>query len=53
MIHEIYSPVTDGWSTREIVLKESADAINLLRFMTKQIAAFYAKKQPPLKAHFP
>ncbi len=37
MIHEIYSPVTDGWSTREIVLKESADAINLLRFMTKQI----------------
>ena len=37
MIHEIYSPVTDGWSTREIVLKESADALNLLRFMTKQI----------------
>ena len=37
MIHEIYLPVTDGWSTREIVLKESADALNLLRFMTKQI----------------
>lgn len=37
MIHEIYSPVTDGWSTREIVLNESADALNLLRFMTKQI----------------
>lgn len=30
MIHEICSPVTDGWSTREIVLKESADALNLL-----------------------
>ena len=37
MINEIYSPVTDGWSTREIVLSESADALNLLRFMTKQI----------------
>ena len=37
VLHEIYSPVTDGWSTREIVLKESADALNLLRFMTKQI----------------
>ncbi len=37
MIHEIYSPVTDGWSTSEIVLKESVDALNLLRFMTKQI----------------
>ena len=37
MIREIYSPVTDGWSAREIVLKESADALNLLRFMTKQI----------------
>lgn len=37
MIHEIYSPVIDGWSTREIVLSESADALNLLRFMTKQI----------------
>ena len=24
MIHEIYSPVTDGWSTREIVLNEHA-----------------------------
>ena len=37
VLHEIYSPVTDGWSTREIVLKESADALNLIRFMTKQI----------------
>ena len=37
MIHEIYSPVIDGWSTLEIVLKESAKALDLLRFMTKQI----------------
>ena len=37
VLHEIYSPVTDGWSTREIVLNESADALNLIRFMTKQI----------------
>ncbi len=36
MIHEIYSPVIDGWSTIEVVLKESADAPDLLRFMTKQ-----------------
>ena len=34
---EIYSPVIDGWSTLEIVLKESAKALDLLRFMTKQI----------------
>lgn len=37
VLHEIYSPVTDGWSTREIVLKESAEALNMLRIMTKQI----------------
>ena len=37
MIHEIYSPVIDGWSTLEIVLKESDKALDLLRFMTKQI----------------
>ncbi|MDE6549984.1 MAG: hypothetical protein K2M44_00555 [Clostridia bacterium] len=37
MTHEIYSPVIDGWSTLEIVLKESSDTLNLLRFMTKQI----------------
>ena len=37
MIHEIYSPVIDGWSTLEFVLKESANALDLLRFMTKQI----------------
>ena len=37
MLHEIYSPVIDGWSTLEIVLKESAKALDLLRFMTKQI----------------
>ena len=27
----------DGWRTLEIVLKESAKALDLLRFMTKQI----------------
>ena len=37
MLHEIYSPVIDGWSTLEIVLKESANALDLLRFITKQI----------------
>ena len=37
IIDDISSPVTDGWSTYEIVLKESIDELNLLRFMTKVI----------------
>lgn len=37
MIDDISSPVTDGWSTYKIVLKESIDELNLLRFMTKVV----------------
>ena len=37
MMHEIYSPVADGWSTLEIVMKESEEELSLLRFMTKQV----------------
>ena len=37
IIDDISSPVTDGWSTYEIVLKESIDELNLLRFMTKVV----------------
>jgi hypothetical protein len=37
MIDDISSPITDGWSTYEIVLKESIDELNLLRFMTKVV----------------
>ena len=33
----ICSPVTDGWSTYEVVLEESEKEIALLRFMTKQV----------------
>lgn len=37
MLHDICTPVTDGWSTFEIVLKESVKELDLLRFMTKVI----------------
>lgn len=37
MLHEVYAPVADGWSTLEIVLSESTDAVELLRFITKQM----------------
>ena len=37
MLHDIYSPVTDGWSTYEIVLQESGKEIELLRFITKHV----------------
>lgn len=37
MVHDISLPVTDGWSTYEIVLKESIEQLNLLRFMTKVV----------------
>ena len=37
MLNDISSPVTDGWSTLEIVLEESIDELNLLRFMTRVV----------------
>lgn len=37
VIDDICSPVTDGWSTYEVVLQESDDKLNLLRFLTKQV----------------
>ena len=37
MIDDISSPVTDGWSTFEIILEESAEALDLLRLMTKVV----------------
>ena len=37
VIEAIYTPVEDGWSTLEIVLLESVDQLQLLRFLTKQI----------------
>ena len=37
MIDDISSPVTDGWSTYEIVLKESVDKLTLLRSITKVV----------------
>ena len=35
MLDDICSPVTDGWSTFEIVLQESVEELDLLRVMTK------------------
>lgn len=37
MLNDICLPVTDGWSTFEIVLKECDKEIELLRFITKQV----------------
>ena len=34
---DIYTPVTDGWSTFEIILEESAEELDLLKYMTKQV----------------
>lgn len=37
MLDDLYAPITEGWSTLEIVLSESSDKLKLLRFMTKQV----------------
>lgn len=37
MIDDIVSPVTDGWSTYEIVVQESVDQLELLKFMTRVV----------------
>lgn len=37
MIEYICMAVADGWSTYEIVLKESDDELGLLRLLTKQV----------------
>ena len=37
MLDDICSPVTDGWSTFEIIMKESVKELELLRMMTKVV----------------
>lgn len=37
LLNDICSPVTDGWSTFEIVMKESVKELELLRMMTKAV----------------
>lgn len=37
MLDNICAPVTDGWSTYEIVLKEAGEELDLLRFITKAV----------------
>ena len=34
LLDEIYSPVTDGWSTKAVVLEESEEELALLRALT-------------------
>lgn len=37
MLDDICAPVTDGWSTVEVVLKESGEQLDLLRFLTSAV----------------
>ena len=37
MLDDICAPVTDGWSTVEVVLKESGEQLDLLRFLTRAV----------------
>lgn len=37
MLDDISSPVADGWSTYEIVIQESVDELNLLKFITRVV----------------
>ncbi len=37
MFDDVCAPVTDGWSTYEIVLKESSKKLDLLRFITRVV----------------
>lgn len=37
MLDEIYSPIEDGWSTIEVVMEESKEELELLRYITKHI----------------
>ena len=37
MLHVIYSPVSDGWSTHEVMLDESKEELDFLRYITKHI----------------
>ena len=37
ILYDIYSPVEDGWSTLDIVLKESSEKLDLLRAMTASV----------------
>ena len=34
ILEDIYSPVEDGWSTLEIIIEESANKIELLKYLT-------------------
>ena len=33
---DIYTPVTDGWSSLDCVMQESTEKIDFLKYMTKQ-----------------
>lgn len=37
MFEYICAPITDGWSSIEILLEESKDELDFLRMMTKQV----------------
>lgn len=37
LLNDICSPVTDGWSTFEMIMKESVKELELLRMMTKAV----------------
>ena len=34
---DIYTPVTDGWSSLDCVMQESTEKIDFLKYMTKQV----------------
>ena len=37
ILEDIYSPVEDGWSTFEIMIEESVNKIELLKYLTRYI----------------
>lgn len=37
MLNDMCSSVTDGWSTKEIMLRESVEELDLLRVLTKVV----------------
>ena len=34
---DIYTPVTDGWSSLDCVIQESTEKIDFLKYMTKHV----------------
>lgn len=37
ILRDIYTPVTDGWSSLDCVMQESTEKIDFLKYMTKQV----------------